>query len=330
MSTCFLLIPGGRIPASALANLSRQTLALLQKIAPASYEVKKQVLQSRQKRAMAHHSWLWRVIGKESFATPLGALEWQGIGAPRLSDPMARLHILTLNYQKAPYTEQRLAPLMDILRRHLESLHYRLQVWDNHYYLSRKKPWEITATVWTPRIHHKEDFAFFASEDRDFVRIFNELQDLVHAWGQRQQRPLTLWVDGFSPKPTRVRPCTYRLVQTDDPIVRGMAESVGLRPNMVISSRQTMPPTPPGDIIVVFEDFLPAYFQKDWKAWEEVVPKLLERFTLLQQEKGRIREIVPIYFGTQEAVTLLPIQGGFLSIFQKKQTTPVVQWLGED
>lgn len=329
MSTCFLLIPGGRLPRSALTTLSRQTLALLQKVSPSSYEVKKQVLQSRHKRALPHHNWLWRVIGKESFEAPLATLEWQGIGAPRLSDPMARLHILTARYQPHPYTERRLAELMDILRHYLESVQYRLQVWDNHYYLSRKKPWNIVASAWTPGPHTREDFALFADDTRDFPQVFQHLQTLVADWGHQKGTPLTVWVDGFSQKPSRVRPCTYRLVQTDDPIVRGLAESVGLRPNMVISAQQIMPPTPPGDIIVIFEDFLPAYFRQDWQAWQEAVPALLQRFRALQQEKGRIREIMPIFFGAQESVTLLPVQRSLLSIFQKKQTTPVTEWLGE-
>ena len=126
-----------------------------------------------------------------------------------------------------------------------------------------------------------------------------------------------------------MRESEFAVLNYDDPIVRGLAVAAGLRPDTIGPLSRPMPPSPPGDAVVVFDDLFAPARTGDLKAWEEALPKVLARWDDLLKLKSRFDRFLPIAFGRTASATLLPPESGLLSLFKRPNVQPEA-WCVDD
>ena len=111
--------------------------------------------------------------------------------------------------------------------------------------------------------------------------------------------------------------------------MRGLAVAAGLRPDTIGPLSRPMPPSPPGDAVVVFDGLFAPARTGDLKAWEEALPKVLARWDDLLKLKSRFDRFLPIAFGRTASATLLPPESGLLSLFKRPNVQPEA-WCVDD
>lgn len=316
MSNCYVLVPGGRLDATAAGRLAPESLTLLDRFGIGAETAKVQTLVDETHARAAHYVWLWRVLGQQSLFPPIAPLLWRSFDAPRLSEAMA---LLTPFVEKegrievAAFDELDFVRLFDALRRVAQKAGFRLQTWDDRLFVTAPADFQFESTpapvleglpVTERRITGPD-----AAHVEAFLKACEEATASI--------RPVHFHLSDAGRANFRLRPSTIRAMQTDDPIVRGLAVAAGLRADTIGPLSRPMPPAPPGDAVVVFDDLFDAARANDLTRWEAQLPALVERWEALLRLRSRFDRFLPIFFGRTTSVTLLPPEKGLLSLFKR-------------
>ena len=328
MSNCYVLLPGARLERGAFERLSPESRALVERLSKGIETVKFQTLVDDVHAHAAHYVWLWRVLGQKSNFPPIAPLLWRSFDAPHLSEAMALLTPFTEKegrIEPVRFEELEFLRVFDVLRGVALAKGLRLQTWDGRLFLTGAKDFSFEATP-APVL------AGLPAAERRIAGEGAEKAAAFLAAAEEALRPIRdvrLHLSDAGRANFRLRPSTIRALWTDDPIVRGLAVAAGLRPDTIGPLSRPMPPSPPGDAVVVFDDLFAPARTGDFKAWEEALPKVLARWDDLLKLKSRFDRFLPIAFGRTASATLLPPESGLLSLFKRPNVQPEA-WCVDD
>lgn len=321
MSNCYVLLPGARLDRGSFERLSSDSRALLERFGKGVETVKFQTLVDDVHAHAAHYVWLWRVLGQKSNFPPIAPLLWRSFDAPHLSEAMALLTPFTEKegrIEPVRFEELEFLRVFDVLRRVAQEKGLRLQSWDGRLFLTGPEDFAFDATpapVLSGLPARKRRIEGNGAEKAEaFLKATEE--------ALRPILEVRLHLSDAGRANFRLRPSTIRALWTDDPIVRGLAVAAGLRPDTIGTLSRPMPPSPPGDAVVVFDDLFTPARTGDIEAWEDALSKVLERWNDLLKLKSRFDRFIPIAFGCTASATLLPPESGLLSLFKRPSVQP--------
>lgn len=321
MSNCYVLLPGARLDRGSFERLSSDSRALLERFGKGVETVKFQTLVDDVHAHAAHYVWLWRVLGQKSNFPPIAPLLWRSFDAPHLSEAMALLTPFTEKegrIEPVRFEELEFLRVFDVLRRVAQEKGLRLQSWDGRLFLTGPEDFAFDATP-APVL------SGLPARKRRIEGNGAEKAEAFLKAAEEALRPILevrLHLSDAGRANFRLRPSTIRALWTDDPIVRGLAVAAGLRPDTIGTLSRPMPPSPPGDAVVVFDDLFTPTRTGDIEAWEDALSKVLERWNDLLKLKSRFDRFIPIAFGCTASATLLPPESGLLSLFKRPSVQP--------
>ncbi len=321
MSNCYVLLPGARLDRGSFERLSSDSRALLERFGKGVETVKFQTLVDDVHAHAAHYVWLWRVLGQKSNFPPIAPLLWRSFDAPHLSEAMALLTPFTEKegrIEPVRFEELEFLRVFDVLRRVAQEKGLRLQSWDGRLFLTGPEDFAFDATP-APVL------SGLPARKRRIEGNGAEKAEAFLKAAEEALRPILevcLHLSDAGRANFRLRPSTIRALWTDDPIVRGLAVAAGLRPDTIGTLSRPMPPSPPGDAVVVFDDLFTPARTGDIEAWEDALSKVLERWNDLLKLKSRFDRFIPIAFGCTASATLLPPESGLLSLFKRPSVQP--------
>lgn len=321
MSNCYVLLPGARLDRGSFERLSSDSRALLERFGKGVETVKFQTLVDDVHAHAAHYVWLWRVLGQKSNFPPIAPLLWRSFDAPHLSEAMALLTPFTEKegrIEPVRFEELEFLRVFDVLRRVAQEKGLRLQSWDGRLFLTGPEDFAFDATP-APVL------SGLPARKRRIEGNGAEKAEAFLKAAEEALRPILevcLHLSDAGRANFRLRPSTIRALWTDDPIVRGLAVAAGLRPDTIGTLSRPMPPSPPGDAVVVFDDLFTPARTGDIEAWEDALSKVLERWNDLLKLKSRFDRFILIAFGCTASATLLPPESGLLSLFKRPSVQP--------
>lgn len=342
----FLLIPGARLPANdaerILASLPTESRKALESIGEGAGQAVPQVFDHGCYRRAPHLVWLWKVITRRTSLPHEAPWRWLALGG---REQAPELWCLT------PYTliEGRIAPnrpqlddstfmqLTFAIEPIFLKAGLRLQIWDCHWFLTRREDWAITATPAMALSGLPPNEALLEGDAADDVRqMLKEIETILATHPinlERRAKGLAtidgVWISGGGHEELFFPPTLIRSVATNDDAVRGWANAAGILIERLGRDEGHWPDAPHGDIIAVIEDLYAPWLTQDWDAWAQALPRVAQKLKQYREDAQRFEAdtVLTVAFGETGAVTLAPAETGLMDrLFRRKSQLPPSAW----
>ena len=325
MTQAFILIPGGRLPADIasdiLAQCTTEEKRALSEIATGAGQAVEQTLDTAVYRRAPHLVWLWRVITRRPAPPQEAPWRWLALGGREQAtefwsiDPLSfeQGHIAdttpTLTFDEFMKITISVEPL-------LMKAGFRLQMWDNVWFGTRKTDWQVTAAPRMALTGLAPEALPIIGEEADAARrliddIAAVLRDHpVNAEREKNGLPRIdmLWISGGGHEQLFFPPTLIRSVASDDAAVRGWANASGILQERIGKNTGDWPTAPSGDVIAVVEELYNAWLCRDWNRWRAALPTVASKVRDYREHARRfgVDSTMVIAFGDGRSVTLAP------------------------
>lgn len=243
----------------------------------------------------ATNQWLWMTITARTTLLESAPYLWKGLGGYRFNQQVWRLTPYHLFEEKLIESELILDEdeecfLMDSLNPILRKHRMQLQLCGNQIFATRKPAWDVLIAPWESQ-KNKPAFSPEGTDAKEWMDLFCELRLAVENsdWNQyRKQKgfhPIDgLWICSGGVEEQILPMTQLRTIQSDSPLVRGIADASGLQTDFITTEQDAWPDCAPGSRLVVFDEFsrIDRFSQPDlWlKAWElatQRITRLVEK-----------------------------------------------------
>ena len=343
MSKAFILIPGARLPAeeadAVLARLTPAESAALASFGDGAGRRHTQVLDAGPCRRAPHLSWLWRVLTRRNSHPHEAPWRWLALGGREQAPELWCLTPLTLGgdgriLPETPEADDRefIALTASIEPVFLEA-GFRLQIWDNRWFLTRREDWPLIAAPRAAVSYLTPAEAPLEGEAADDARALLErcagilAEHPVNAERTASGRPRfdALWISGGGHEELFFPPTLFRSVAADDDAVRGWANAAGILLERLGRDTGRWPDAPQGDVIAVINDLYDPWLARDWPRWQAALEGTARRAALYREDAKRFgaSDVLFVLFGETGAATLAPAEPASLmeKIFGRKKKT---------
>lgn len=343
MSKAFILIPGLRL-AKDQANALLETLRpeedeALRRIAPNVKALHAQVFDRGPYWRAQHRLWLWKVLTRDEGYPREAPWLWSALGARELAPELWALSPLCLSpdgdVTEVTLDASHVFSLSQVLREPLKKAGFQLQLWDNHWFVTRKTPWSVVSTPVSALRGRPFDHRAVLGDTEAFEALLEELHRAKTHWEERENCTLFthFWLWGGGCEERFYPPTLIRAVASDDPIVLGWANAAGIL-NTFLTSTQTGWPedTAPGDVIVLLDTLYEPWLKGDTRAWRLALPRLadqVERYRQHALKRDPQTDVIIVGFGEDGAVSFEPHENTLKNRIFKPTALPPSAWLAQ-
>ena len=346
MSKAFLLIPGARLPTSEadaiLAGLSADAREALASLGDDAGQVVTQTFDLDCYRRAPHLVWLWRVITRRTSLPHEAPWRWLALGGREQAPELWCLTPYTLSDGRIasdvpPLDDAAFMQLTFAVEPVILKAGLRLQIWDCHWFLTRREDWALTTAPFMATAGMApEDLPMTGEAADDVRRMLDEVRSILASHPVNEERRRSgqptvdgLWISGGGHEELFFPPTLIRSVAADDDAVRGWANASGILLERLGRDVGRWPDAPQGDVIAVIEDLYRPWLARDWKAWSDALPGTARKVRDYLEDAKRfdVDEHLLIAFGEGGAATLAPAEAGLMDrLFRRKSRVSPNAW----
>ncbi len=341
MSQVYLLIPGLVVPARFRNDVSSATLrALCERLGILSEAPITQRLGSSAFRRAVHRVWAWSVLTRRALPAVSAAYAWSAQNGPQLSGDTWRLRLARKNalggLEDAPVGQNELDDIITALKPLFDETGFVPQHWDSALYLTRKKPWRVSAAPFETLAFAMPEACDIEGEDRQTAAEFVRRADCILSAGGFVAQ--CVWISGGGGAFEYVYPPTkIRAVLADDDTSAGWALAAGIPVQRIKRSSSALDwpqDAPQGERLAVITDLYRPWLAGDWQTWNNTLPLVLDRISTLTEaaRKKGCNEMLVIGCGMGHTVTLVKKISAARSLLARlsgRKTDPA-DWLFDD
>ena len=342
----FLLIPGARLPVDEadriVDSLSPESRQALEAIGEGAGQAVPQVFDHGCYRRAPHLVWLWKVITRRETLPHEAPWRWLALGGREQAPELWCLTPYTLKdgritQTRPPLDDSTFMQLTFAIEPVFLKAGLRLQIWDCHWFLTRREDWALTATPAMALSGLTPDEALLEGDAAlDVRQMLKEVETILTAHPINAERRAKgeptidgVWISGGGHEELFFPPTLIRSVAADDDAVRGWANAAGILIERLGRDQGHWPDAPHGNIIAVIEDLYAPWLAKDWDAWGKALPQVAQKLKQYREDAERFEAniILTVAFGETGAVTLAPAESGLMDrLFRRKSQLAPAAW----
>ena len=347
MTQAYFIIPGLlRESKEALDATDPTVVAALNALLKGAEPPAEQTLVPTHLSGSTHLAWSWRVLTRsnETFAT--APYRWAMLGGPRFAGEIWRLSILRKDEKGRiagffSGNEKASEAISVALRGELQKEGFTLQRWDSSFFLTRKKPWRLTAreaetlvgTLPTEADLQNSETNTTATEAYAEVEKLNEILAGLSIPGAD-----ALWIDGGGLLQDFYPPTQIRSVLADDAAILGWADAAGILCHRVAKATGATnwpADAPNGAVLAVFSDLLKAAHQGGASEYNKAILSLCTQIATLKEaaRKRGCEEALIVACGKRKTKTFsvkLTNPKSLLARFAPTKKIDLATWLYEE
>lgn len=329
MSTAFILVPGALLPVEPYANLDPSSVEALNRLAGDADKAVAQRMPFETFARLPHYAWLWRVLSRETTPPGVAPWLWTGAGARPIAPELWRLVPASVGAdgrikELLAFDEEDVPLVISPVEKALGTAGMRLQLWDNVFYGSRADAWGAATVPGRSLLGEVPGKTVVVGDEAAHRALDEALTRAVTESGVNEARAarglpaidVLLAVDGGAYR-RFAHPTLMRSVVSEDPVIRGWAESAGIPPAYITAGtdKGAWPAeAPDGDVIAVIDDLIEPKLASDWGLWAERLPGAVAKVEAFRASAAarEAEATLVICFGDAQAVTLAREKKGLL------------------
>ncbi len=333
MSKAFLLIPGARLPKGnpeCEALLAREDIRdTLSRVTPAGVSAVTQCLDLGPYRRAPHRIWLWKVLTRERSYPREAPWAWLAMGAREQTPELWALSALRLDAAGrvqgvVSLGDEDFLTLTMALSPVLARAGFRLQMWDNHWFVTRPTNWDLVSTPADVLVGKSIDCAMVGEAAPKTKALLEALLSAAAQHGAAVKGIGTFWLWGGGRHCRFNPPTQIRAVASNEPIILGWANASGIL-NTFLSAEDVgwSAQTAPGDVIATISTLYEPWLREDWQRWAALLPQTIEaieRYRAAALARPDT-DLALVLFGETGSATLMgqAESGGLLSRLLKRK-----------
>lgn len=351
MTQTFLLIPGARLPADVAddvtSRLTETERAALQLFGEGAGRAVEQTLDTGGYRRAPHLVWLWRVITRRQTAPHEAPWRWLALGGREQAPEFWSVSPLTFRDGRVAaetpvLSDREFMALTCAVEPLFMKAGFRLQIWDNNWFATRREDWALTAA---PRqgitgLSAEAPFPIEGGAADEARALYRALCTVLETHPVNEERVRAgkpridaLWISGGGHEELFFPPTLIRSVACSDAAVRGWANASGILIERIGANTGDWPEAPAGDVIAVIDELYEAWCLGDWDRWRASLPAAAEKVRSYRKNAGRFQTdmTLTVLFGEAGSVTLAPEEKSLMKrLFGSRDAgLPFGSWLAD-
>ncbi len=347
MTQAYFIIPGLLREKKGVSDaLDPTALAALSTLLKGAEAPAEQTLVPEHMSGSTHLAWSWRVLTRSNEAFATAPYRWTMLGGPRFAGEIWRLSILTKD-EKGHVAgffsgdEKASEAISVALRSELQKEGFTLQRWDSSFFLTRKKPWGLTA-------REAETLIGSSPAETDLqVSATNSTATEAYAEIEKLNKILddlsipgaaSLWIDGGGLLQDFYPPTQIRSVLADDAAILGWADAAGILCHRVAKATGATnwpADAPNGAVLAVFSDLVRVAPQGTSPDYTKAILSLCAQIATLKEaaRKRGCEEALIVACGKRKTKTFsvkLTNPKSLLARFATAKKIDFAHWLYEE
>ncbi|MCD8340296.1 MAG: hypothetical protein LUC43_08915 [Burkholderiales bacterium] len=341
MPACIFLFPNALLSpkeSEILGDLAYPK-SLQEMLLPCGVQTSSELFNNKALYGSAWQQWLWMLLTERSDLLPTAPYLWKGLGGEKIG---AQLWLLSPyitqegKLQSCSISEdiEEICLVQDLLNPILRRYGFKLQALNNLIFISRSDPWEVLIPIWEAQ-EGKEPALPAGKNAFDWKKLSTELQSALrtselNGYRNKLGRPSIegFWINGGGDD-GQLPFTKIRSVQTQSPLIRGLACSCGIPASRVTTERSFWRDVPDGDRIAMFSEFLDPSIKLDATKWQSAWDKAKVRVDALIESASRSEKYHPVFVATNESTvsTAMPKTTKSILPLKVKSNRNCVSWL---